>query len=118
MPAVLVCYALAMLLWSAHFLRAGLVLPAALCLCVLLLFLVRQLWVLWVLQGLAYLAAASWAQTAMHLVAQRQAQGRSWTAGVAILGAVALFSAVAGLLLNLPVMRRVYPTAPQQVRQP
>ena len=108
MRAVLGLNALAMVLLAAHVARSGYVLAALLSLCVLLLFLERRRWVLWVMQAIAYAAAASWVQTALNLVAQRQAQGRPWTVAALILGTAALFSATAGLLLNLPVMRKIY----------
>ena len=53
----------AALLLGAHFLRAGNVVAAALCLVTPLLFLHRQRWILLPLQVMAYGASASWVIT-------------------------------------------------------
>jgi hypothetical protein len=60
------------------------------------------------LQALAYGAAATWVYTAVQLVQMRQVLGQNWTLAAAILGAVALYSLLAGLLLNSRVMRERY----------
>ena len=96
------------LLLGAHFLHAGNVLPVAACLAAPSLFLYRKRWSLILLQVLAYAAVATWLETAIGLAEFRQRVGRSWTAAAFILVAVALFTLVAGLLLNSRCVRERY----------
>ena len=58
---------------------------------------------------LAYGAAARWVVTALHIVEQRQLDGRAWMTAALILSAVALLSVAAGSLLNARSMRDRYP---------
>ncbi|MHB1591611.1 MAG: hypothetical protein ACYCTW_08770 [Sulfuricella sp.] len=102
-------FVIAALLLGAHFLRAGNFLLVALCLAMPLLFLYKRRWSLILLQFTAYCATASWLWVALQLVEFRQQTGRSWTAAAIILGAVALFTLVAGLLMNSRCMRERYP---------
>ena len=105
----IVLFALAALLLAAHFYRIGSFALVALCLAAPLLFFVRRRWSLIALQLLAYGAAATWVDTALRLVEFRQQIGRPWTAAAVILGAVALFTLGAGLLLNSRAMTQRYP---------
>ena len=105
----IVLFALAALLLAAHFYRVGNFALVALCLAAPLLFFVRKRWSLILLQLLAYGAAATWVDTAIRLVELRQQIGRPWTAAAIILGAVALFTVAAGLLLNSRSMTQRYP---------
>ena len=93
-------YVVAALLLGAHFLRAGHLLLMALCLAAPLLFVWRSRWSLMLLQFLAYCAAGTWIGVAIQLVQLRQQSGQPWAAAVGILGAVTLFTLLAGLLLN------------------
>jgi hypothetical protein len=102
-------FAIAAVLLGAHFLRAGSFLLVALCLATPLLFLYRTRWSLIVLQLAGYAATASWLWAAVQIVAVRQQAGRPWAAAAVILVAVALFTLVAGLLLNSRSMRERYP---------
>jgi hypothetical protein len=101
-------YVVAALLLGAHFLRAGGVGAAALCVCAPLLFFCKRRWVPIALQVLAYGGSAIWIVTAVHLIDQRTLEGRSWTAAAIILGTVALLTLLAGLLLNSRVIRARY----------
>ena len=101
-------YAVAALLLGAHFLRESSFIAVALCAAAPLLFLWRRRWVPIALQIMAYAAAAIWIITAVHLVDQRQLEGRGWTAAAIILGSVALLTLLAGLLLNSRVIRARY----------
>jgi hypothetical protein len=103
-----VLYVIAALLLGAHFLREGNFIAVAFCAASPLLFLVRRFWTLIVLQVMAYSAAGIWILTALHLVDQRQLEGRPWTTAAAILGAVALLSVLSGLLLNSKAIRERY----------
>lgn len=102
-------FAIAALLLGAHFFRASNFLLVALCLATPLLFLYKTRWSLILLQLTAYGATASWLWAALQLVEFRQQAGRPWTAAALILGAVALFTLAAGLLMNSRCMRERYP---------
>ncbi len=101
----------AALLLAAHFLRLGNLLLVALCLAAPLLLLWRQRWVLLVLQLLAYAAAATWIVVAVRLVDARMASGQRWTMAAVILGVAALFTVLAGLLLNSRAVSKRYSPA-------
>ena len=104
----IVLFIIAAALTAAHFLRAenyGLV---ALSLVKPLLFLYRKPWSLMVLQLAAYGAMANWLIAALLLIQMRQQIGRPWTTAAIILGAVAMLTLLAGLLLNSRCMRERY----------
>lgn len=100
----------AALLLGAHFLRVGNMALAALCACAPLLFLLRRRRVLMLLQLLAYGAAAAWIVIAGLLVEARLQAGQPWKLAALILGGVALFTLLAGLLLNSRKFKERYPT--------
>lgn len=102
-------FLLAALLLGAHFFRSGNFLLVALCLASPLLFLYKKRWSLVLLQLAAYGASAIWLGAALALVQFRQQTGRPWTAAAVILGAVALLTLMAGLLMNSRCMREHYP---------
>ena len=102
-------YVLAALLLGAHFLRAGHFLMVGICLAAPLLFAWRSHRALIALQLAAYGAAATWIAVAIELVHTRQQYGQRWTAAAIILGSVALFTLIAGLLLNSGAIKRFYP---------
>ena len=106
-------FVVAALLLGAHFLRAGNLVLVALCLAAPLLFLWRQRWSLILLQLLAYGAAATWIAVAIQLAQLRQQSGQAWTAAAIILGSVALFTLLTGLLLNSRAIRERYPGNPE-----
>ena len=105
----IVLFAIAAILLGAHFYRAGDYWLVFLCLATPLLFFYRKRSSLILLQLLAYGASAVWLQAGMRLVEFRQQMGRPWTAAAIILGAVALFTLAAGLLLNSRSMSERYP---------
>lgn len=102
-------FVVAALLIGAHFLRAANIALVVLCAAVPLLFLWRHRASLIVLQIFAYLAAWRWVDTALRIVEVRESMGRPWTTAVLILGGVALFTVITGLLLNARAMRERYP---------
>jgi hypothetical protein len=106
-------YALAALLLGAHFYRAGNFLLVALCVAAPFLFLHRKRWSLILLQVLAYGAATTWLEATMQLIDVRRQIGQPWTAAAIILGAVALFTIVTGLLLNSRAIAHRYPASPR-----
>lgn len=105
----IILFSIAALLLGAHFFRAGGLALVALCLLAPLLFLLKSRWSIYLLQVSAYAAAAGWISIAIGIVELRRQFGQPWLSAVAILGAVALFTLVAGLLLNSPAIRQHYP---------
>ncbi len=102
-------FVVAALLLGAHYLRELNFVLVALCLCAPLLFLYRNRWSLILLQLLSYGAAVVWLDVALRLVHARQQAGRAWLLAALILGSVALLTALAGVLLNSPVITKRYP---------
>lgn len=102
-------FVIAASLMAAHFFRIGNFVLLGLCLATPLLFLYKSRWSLILLQCAAYLATASWLAAAMELVQFRQQIDRPWTVAALILGSVALFTLVAGALLNARSLRERYP---------
>lgn len=99
----------AALLLGVHFLRLGNLVLVAMCLGAPLLLLFRKRWVLIVSQLLAYGAAAIWILSVVRLVESRLQSGQPWKLAAIILGAVALITLLAGLLLNSRTVRERYP---------
>jgi len=95
-------------LTAAHFLRAGSYAMVALSLATPLLFLYKSRWSLMLLQLAAYAAMLNWLMAMVLLVQMRQQVGRPWTTAAIILGAVALLTLVAGLLMNSRGLRDRY----------
>lgn len=101
-------YAAAAILLGAHFLRGSHFLMVVLCLATPLLFLWKNRWSLIVLQLLAYGAAVTWIVVAIQLVQARWHFGERWVVAAIILGAVALYTLLAALLLNSRTIRKHY----------
>lgn len=105
----IILFVTAALLLGAHFLRAGNLAMVALCLAAPLLFFHRRRRSLIALQLLAFGAVGTWIAVAIQLVQMRQQTGQAWTVAAIILGSVALFSLLAGLLLNSRKIKDRYP---------
>lgn len=105
----IILFVTAAILLGAHFLRAGNIAMVALCLAAPLLFFYRKRRSLIALQLLAYGAALTWIAVTVQLVQMRQQSGQPWTVAAVILGSVALFTLLAGLLLNSRAIRERYP---------
>lgn len=104
--------ALASLALSAHFLRAAQVGLAVACAAMPLLLVLRRRWVKIVLQAFLMAGALVWAQTAAELALLRMAQDLPWQRMALILGAVALLTAGAALVLQTGPMKRLLGAAP------
>jgi hypothetical protein len=102
-------FVLAALLLGVHFLRVGNLALVAACACAPLLFLYRKRPVLLALQVLAYGAAVAWVVVAVRLVDVRLQAGQPWKLAAMILGGVALFTFVSGVLLNSRKLKERYP---------
>ena len=111
LPAIL-----SALLLAAHFLRAGQPILMIVCLALPLLFLVRRSWVPVVVQLALLAGALEWIRTLMLFAAERHALEQPATRLALILGGVAAFTVIAGLLMRVPAVRRRY--APPVTRSP
>ena len=99
---------LSFLLLAAHFYRAGVVPLSALCIALPLLLLLRQAWVPRLFQFLLVLGALEWLRALYGFVAMRIAFGEPWTRLALILGAVALFTGLSGLVFRNRSLRGRY----------
>lgn len=99
----------AALLLGAHFLRQSEFVLLLLCVLTPLLFLIKKRWSLFTLQMLMYLGAIIWVNATLQIVQERLSSGEPWARLVIILGAVILFTVVAGLMLNSSTIKEKYP---------
>jgi len=99
---------LSFLLLAAHFYRAGLVLPATLTVAVLFLLFLRKPWIPRLFQLLLILASLEWLRTLYHFAAMRIAWDQPWTRLAVILLALALFTALSGLVFRARSLRARY----------
>lgn len=90
------------ILLAAHFSRADQTLLAILILLAPALLFIRQKWVIYSLQGLAYLGSIAWLVSAYRYIQVRIATGDDWIRLLIILGAVALYTFWAGYFLRSP----------------
>lgn len=91
---------LSFLLLGAHFYRGGDVALTGLCLAVPLLLLSRKPWVPRLFQVLLVLGALEWLRALYAFAAMRIAFEQPWARLVVILGAVAVFTALSGLVFR------------------
>jgi hypothetical protein len=99
---------LSLLLLSAHFFRAG---QTVLMVIPLLLFIplaFRQAWVPRLIQVVLLVGAIEWLRTIYSVAQYRIAHGDDWQRMAAILGAVALFTALSSLVFRSKGLRERY----------
>jgi len=98
---------LSLLVTAAHFLRAGQMFLAVLCLLLPLLLLLARPWSARVLQAALVLGALEWMYTLGGLVALRMELGQPVARMALILGGVAVFTAASALVFqSAPMARR------------
>ena len=96
------------LLLAARFYVAGQASPAGLCVVILLLLFLRQAWIPRLFQVLLVLGSLEWLRSLYFSVAMRIAFDQPWTRLVVILGTVALFTALSGLVFRGKALRQRY----------
>jgi len=96
------------LLLAAHFYRAGLLIPAGALIAIPLLLLVRKSWVPRLFQVMLFFGALEWLHTLIVFAGVRIEIGRPWIRMAIILGAVALFTALSGLVFRNKALRSRY----------
>jgi len=99
---------LSLLLLAAHFYRGDLPAMSAVCLALPALLFLRQAWVPWLLQLVLVLGAAEWLRTLYALASMRIAFEQPWMRLAVILGAVALFTLLSGLVFRSRALQRRY----------
>ena len=88
------------LLLGAHFYRGGHNAATAICVAVPFLLFLRKSWVPPLFQALLLLGALEWLRTLYAFAAMRIAFGQPWGRLAVILGAVALFTALSGMVFR------------------
>jgi len=91
---------LSFLLLGAHFYRSGHVVLSGLCVVILFLLFLRKSWVPRMFQLLLILGSLEWLRSLYFFAAMRMAWEQPWTRLAIILGAVALFTALSGLVFR------------------
>lgn len=99
---------LSFLLLGAHFYRAGLVPFTVACVAVLLLLFLKKPWVPRLFQLLLLASALEWLRSLYFFIAMRIAWDQPWTRLAIILGTVALFTALSGLVFRLAKLKEFY----------
>ena len=89
-PAVL-----ALLLLAAHFYRNAAVVPAVVCVAAIALVFVKRPWAVWALRLALAAGTVIWMVTAWRIARDRMDAGMPYLRMLAILGAVAVFTAIA-----------------------
>jgi hypothetical protein len=97
--AIAIPAVLSLIVLAAHFLRAPNMLLAGICLLAPLLLLWRQAWAVRIVQVLLLIGALEWVRTLIQRIGEYERAGRDWRRMVIILGAVALVTFAAMLLL-------------------
>jgi hypothetical protein len=105
LAALLTLPVLALLLLAAHLVHAGLVPLAVLAILLVGLLAVPRPWASRTLQAVLAVAVIEWLLTAMRLAQLRQRHGKPYLRLAVILGSVALFTSLAALAFQHPVLR-------------
>lgn len=95
-------------LLAAHFYRAELPVLVGICAFFPLLLFLRRPWVPQLFQGVLIVGALEWLRTLYMLAAMRMGFDQPWGRLALILGAVALFTALSGLVFNGRSLRARY----------
>ena len=102
-------------LLAAHFLRAGQTVVMLISLALILFLFVKQHWVPRLLQLALLLGAIEWVVTLVSVAQMRIEFGMPWTRMAIILGTVALFTLLSGLVFRTSALRQRYDSRPGTV---
>jgi hypothetical protein len=114
MFALLIPTFLSFLILAAHYFRGDHPLLLLICCAAPLLLLFRRTWATRLLQLLLFIGALEWMRTAMQIRAIRLDEDRPWQRMAVILGSVAAFTFVSGVVYFLPPLRRHYCRTPDE----
>ena len=103
---------LSLILLAAHFYRAGYTALTVLCVALPCLLLLRKAWIPRLFQVLLALGALEWLRALYGFAAMRIAFGEPWTRLAVILGAVALFTGLSGLVFRTKKLADFYKAKP------
>lgn len=112
LTAWLLLPALALLLLAAHLLHNGAHVLAAIPLVLIALLGLRRWWAGRLVQVVLFVATIEWALTAVGLAQMRAGHGEPYVRLLVILGAVALFTALAGLAFQNACLRAWFGLGP------
>ena len=104
---------ISLLLLGAHFLRAGQSILVTASLLLIIPLLLRNAWVPRLIQLVLVLGAVEWLRTLYNVAQIRMDMGMPWTRMALILGGVALFTALSGLVFRSEGLRKKYSAGPQ-----
>ena len=93
---------------AAHFLRMGHPILTLLCILLPFLLLIKKRLSLIILEIFTYMGTGIWVHTIILLIKKRLKMGTSYKSAVIILGLVALFTFLSGLMLNLKKVLEKY----------
>ena len=99
---------ISLLLLGAHFLRAGQSILVTASLLLIIPLLLRNAWVPRLIQLVLVLGAVEWLRTLYNVAQIRMDMGMPWTRMALILGGVALFTALSGLVFRSKKLRARY----------
>ena len=97
------------LMLGAHFMRDSNPLLTLVYFVAPFFLLIKRRWSLIALQALAYIGGGVWISTIIVIAQRRIAFGEPWSRMAYILGAIALFTILSGLLLNSQKVKEKYP---------
>lgn len=101
---------IASLILGAHFMKASNYLLTLVYIIAPFILLIKERWSLIALQALMYIGGGVWISTIIVIAQERILYGQPWSRMALILGAIALFTILAGLLLNSPKVKEKYPS--------
>ena len=101
---------IASLMLGAHFMKASNYLLTLVYIIAPFILLIKKRWSLIALQALAYIGGGVWISTIIVIAQSRISYGEPWSRMAYILGAIAIFTILAGLLLNSPKVKEKYPS--------
>ena len=99
---------LSLLLLGAHFFRAGEMIVVYVAVILIFMLFIRKVWVPWLIQFALLLGAVEWLYTLAFVAQMRASQGMPWTRMAVIMGGVALFTALSGLVFRSKGLRKRY----------
>ena len=99
---------LSLLLLGAHFFRAGEMMFVYIAVILVFLLVIRKAWVPWLIQFALLLGAVEWIYTLAFVAQLRASQGMPWTRMAVIMGGVALFTVLSGLVFRSKGLRKRY----------
>jgi hypothetical protein len=99
--AILIPMLISLLTLAAHFFRGGNLVMVLICCAAPWLMVLRRVWATRLLQVILLLGALEWVRTALEIATVRQETGMAWMRMAIILGSVAVWTLISGLLLFL-----------------